>query len=139
MLLNPAIVANGDVGTPDLVYYEVIFSGSSIALDRVQIEISTDGSSWIPVFIWGDNIRDTNTNVDTNILSPDPGCTNDPPECDNRGILSSELYPYPGTGIAIDIDSIPGVVSGTSYSWIQISSYAGGADGPDIDAIQILP
>jgi hypothetical protein len=48
------------------------------------------------------------------------------------------LYPYPGTGITVDVDGMPGIVTGTSYPWMRISG-VGGANGPNIDAIEILP
>jgi len=131
-VFSPAIVANGDVGVPDFVYYEILYSPTQIAMDWVKIEISSDGITWIPVFIWGDGIANTNSNVD--ISNPAFGGT----EADNRAIDITSLYNGNTAGITVDIDSVPGIVTGTSYPWMRISGI-GGVNGPDIDAIQVLP
>jgi hypothetical protein len=107
------------------VYNEVLSSPGRIALDWVKIEISQDGITWYTVFYWGDSIPDTNSNVD--ISNPLFGGT----EVDNRSILTTSLYNT--TGITIDVD--PFAPAG-SYPWMRISSPAGSANGPDIDAIQ---
>lgn len=128
ILFSPAVTADG-TSNPDFVYYEVENSpGSGIVdMDWVMIEISTDGISWlpVPVFVWGDGIPDTNSNLDINVILGVEG--------DNRQITSPPLYNQ--TGVTIDIDAIPGVVTGTLYPWMRISGI-GGVDGPNIDAIQ---
>lgn len=136
IVFSPGIYANGDVGTYDFVYYEVETApGSGIVdMDWVMIEISPDGSTWIPVFIWGDGISDTNTNMDLASVGGFCGGV----EQDNCPMPTSNMYPYPGTGVTVDIDAVPGITTGTTYSWIRISGI-GGVDGPNIDAIEVLP
>jgi hypothetical protein len=94
-------------------------------MDWVRIEISLDGSAWYTVFLWGDANPDTNSNLNTNVIGGVEG--------DNRLINTVDLYNQ--TGVTIDIDAIPGIAAGSTYSWIRISGI-GGADGPDIDSIQ---
>jgi hypothetical protein len=133
LTLGINLVANGDPG-PDLVYYELLNSGSPdyILLDWVRIEIS-DGSSWYTIFDWGDGARDINTNVDFNLLPPLA-----PPEPDQRSI-DSTLPLYNNSGVAIDIDSIVGPGTYTSLRFTS-SPYGGGVDGDtDIDAVEVLP
>jgi hypothetical protein len=90
-----------------------------------------DGNSWYTVFNWGDNIADTNSNMDFNVL-PKPQI---PPEADQRDIPTSALYN--STGIAIDVDAV--VPPGT-YSYIRFISPTGDSDGQmEIDAVEILP
>lgn len=128
MTLGINVTANGDAGY-DLVIYEFP-AGSGIWLDWVIIEIS-DGNNWYTIFHWGDNVADTNTNMDFNRLSN----PQTPPEPDQRDIPSAELYN--STGIAIDIDSV--VPPGT-YSYIRFTAPGGDVDGQtEIDAIEILP
>ena len=137
MVFTPAIVANGDVGTPDLVYYEILaglLPTPHIDLDWVRIEISSDGVTWYQVFFWYDpSPPDTNTNVDLGLPNISASCmaTGVPAEDDNCSISSADLYN--GTGITIDVD--PFVPAG-NYSWIRISSPAGAMDGANVDAIQ---
>ena len=130
LTLSINLIANGDGGY-DLVHYErPAPSGDGIYLDWIIVEIS-DGTTWYTIFNWGDNIADTNSNMDFNIL-PDPRT---PPETDQRGIPAAALYN--GTGIAIDVDAI--VPPGT-YSSIRFWAPAGDSDGQtEIDALQVLP
>ena len=144
IMIVPPISANGDVGTYDLVYYEMQASGNAtypaenprVDLDWIQIEISADGVSWQTVFYWGDGSSDDNTNVALPVQGP-PGpvgvfCAT---ESDNCQIPFARLYN--NTGVAIDIDAF---VSPGNYSWIRITSPASpGGDGADVNAIQILP
>jgi len=123
LLFSPPIVADGDVGTPDFVYYERLATPVSIDLDWVQVEISMDGITWYQVFYWGDGIPDTNTNVDINVIGG--------AEADNRSILATNLYN--STGITVDVD---GLVPPGNYSWMRITSPVGGANGANVDAIQ---
>jgi uncharacterized repeat protein (TIGR01451 family) len=128
LLISPAIVANGD-GDPDFVYYERLASQTDyIEMDWVQVEISSDGSTWYQVFYWGDpgGVPDTNTNVDIQDLIGDICLT----EIDNCHIPRDRLHN--GTGIAINIDYL---VPAGSYPWIRISSPPS-SDDSEVDAIQ---
>jgi len=127
------VVANGDPGW-DLVYYELP-AGSGIYLDWITVEVG-DGTNWYTVFNWSDNIADTNTNMDFNILTI-PVIPPAPEEMDERDIAASDLYN--GSGIAIDIDAI--VPPGT-YPYIRFYAPTGPGDldgHTEIDAIEILP
>jgi hypothetical protein len=130
LTLGINLTANGD-SSYDLAYYErPAPSGNGIFLDWVIVEIS-DGYTWYTVFNWGNNIADTNSNMDFNIL-PNPQI---PPEPDERDIPTASLYN--GTGIAIDVDAI--VPPGT-YSYIRFSAPVGDNDNQmEIDALEILP
>ncbi len=113
----------------DLAYYELP-AGNGVLLDWIIIQIS-DGTNWYTVFNWGDNLADTNTNMDFNTLSnPET-----PQERDQRDIPSAELYN--STGIAIDLDSV--VPPGT-YPYIRFIAPPGDVDShTEIDAIEVLP
>lgn len=131
LLLNQAVAADGDAGTPDLVFYErlaIPANPTAIELDWVQVEISADGLTWYQVFYWGDpgGSLDTNTNVDVQNMIGDLCLT----ETDNCIIPQDRLYN--ATGITIDID---GLVPPGSYPWIRISSPPSGDDS-EVDAIQ---
>jgi uncharacterized repeat protein (TIGR01451 family) len=144
LTLSVNLLADGDPDW-DLVYYEYSLATlpppdtfDGIWLDWMIIEIS-DGSNWYRVFNWGDNSRDTNSNVDYAFLSlpvPPPN----PEEMDQRPIASSDLYLSSSgwqTGIAIDIDSF--VPLGT-YTYIRFIAPPGDADGQtEIDGVEILP
>jgi hypothetical protein len=135
LTLNINVVADGDSNW-DLVYYERP-AGSGVLLDWVTVEVS-DGTNWYPIFIWGDDRRDRNTNMDFNTL-PAPVVAPFPPpeEPDQRDIPSGSLYN--STGIAIDLDSLG--LSGT-YSYIRFYAPVriGDVDGHmEIDAIEVLP
>ncbi len=144
IILNLPVVVEGPADTDyDLVYYESD-AGGNVFMDSVivgisQTDLSTLGDIYYEVFNWGDNIRDTNTNVDTNTLPPDPACTAAPPECDNRNIPTTELYPGPnGTGVLIDVDNAPSAPPVGTYDYIVIISPASGApDGAQVDAIEV--
>jgi hypothetical protein len=124
--LSTPITDHGDSGF-DFVYYEMAAS-PGILMDFVTLEISTDGSTWITVFNWGNGVADTNSNLD---ISGSLGGT----ESDNRPINAGSLIG--GTGVGVDIYSL-GLTG--SYSYLRISSPGGGdGDGCDIDAIEIYP
>ena len=130
LTLGISLVANGD-GNFDLVYYErPAPSGTGIFLDWVIVEIG-DGTNWYTVFYWGDNIADTNSNMDFNLL-PNPQV---PEEGDQRDIPTASLYN--GTGIAINID---GVVPAGTYPYIRFTAPPGDSDNQmEIDAVEVLP
>ena len=133
-LMGQPIIANGD-GAPDFVFYEAPLA-PGIHLDQIVIEISSDGSTWYPVFYWGDNIPDTNSDA---VFTDIADCPTS--EDDNCQIPEDDLYPYPGWGIAIDVDNSPlGGVPLGNYPWIRFSEPdLGGTDGAHVDAIEILP
>lgn len=131
IMLSPSIVADGDVGTPDFVYYERLATPAYVELDWVQVEISSDGNTWYQVFYWGDpeGTADTNTNVDVLLPQISVIC---PTEEDNCQIPPALLYN--STGITVDIDPI---VPPGNYSWIRITSPFSPDDDPsEVDAIQ---
>jgi hypothetical protein len=130
LTLSINLAANGDGGF-DLVYYERgAPSGNGIFLDWVIVEIG-DGTNWYTIFNWGNEIADTNSNMDFNIL-PNPQT---PEETDQRDIPAAALYN--GTGIAIDVDAI--VPPGT-YTQVRFTAPAGDNDNQmEIDALEILP
>jgi hypothetical protein len=130
LTLGITLIANGDAGY-DLVYYErAAPGGNGIFLDWMIVQIG-DGTNWYTVFNWGDNIADTNSNMNFNIL-PNPQV---PEEADQRAVPTSALYPP--TGIAIDVDAMlpPG-----TYSYIRFTAPPGDSDNQtEIDAVEVLP
>ena len=130
LTLGINLVATGD-GSYDLVYYErPAPGGTGIFLDWVIVEIG-DGINGDTVFYWGDNIADTNSNMNFNVL-PNPQV---PEEGDQRDVPTASLYN--GTGIAINID---GIVPAGTYTYIRFTAPAGDSDNQmEIDAIEVLP
>ncbi len=140
-LLPVAIIADGDIGTPDFVYYEYLFDPTEVLMDWVQIEISTDQAIWYTVFFWGNCtppdppggapgscIADTNTNVNINVIGGY--------ESDNRSFNPANLYN--ASGVTIDVD---GIVPPGNYFYLRITApIIGGSngygDGLTMDAIQ---
>jgi hypothetical protein len=145
---GPLVVSTTPDGY-DLIFYEYIdpINPSSIYLDQIIIGISqnADGSNYYEVFNWGDNIPDTNTNVDTTTLTIDTTCTVGPPECDNRVIPTADLYPgpsgpAPSTGILINVDTAPSAPPEGTYNYIVIISPISGAPDPaQIDTVVVIP
>lgn len=145
LTLNITTTVSGNPG-PDLVFYEFL-NGSYVYMDLVQIQIG-DGSNWYTVFYWGDEIRDTNTNMDYALLPCPPDTEPYPPGCppggslyepDERQIPPIYFYPYTpvSRGVAIDID-LPFIPQDT-YPYIRFISPPGDANGLEIDAIEVLP
>jgi len=133
LTLNITTFVNGDIGVPDLVYYEFDNMGM-VYMDWVIIQIG-DGLNWYTVFHWGDEIADMNTNMDFNILPPPTIPPLSPQEADARAIPLSSFRN--NSGIEIDLD--PFAPQGT-YSWIRITAPMGDADNQlEIDAIESLP
>lgn len=134
--MSQPIVANGD-GAADFVFYQLP-TGSGIDLDQIVIEISSNGTDWLPVFYWGNTTPDTNTNVDNvNIPNIAAAC---PTELDNCPIASGDLYN--NTGIRIDVDNSPlsAPIPQGNYYWIRFTEPGlGSTDGTNVDAIEILP
>lgn len=122
----------------DLVMYELP-NGTGIAMDWIILQVS-DGTNWYTIFNWGDNVADTNSNLNISVLGGQ--------EMDNRDFTnipqSDVLYPFnsgtlanPATGIVIDLD---GVVPGGSYPYLRILSPMGDSDGgTEVDAVSVLP
>jgi hypothetical protein len=128
------LVVNGHAGY-DLVYYELP-NGAGIQMDIVVLEIG-DGASWYTIFYWGNDIADTNSNMNIGVLGG--------AEIDNRDFSSPPVgLLYNGTGILIELD---GVVPPGTYPYIRLISpptaaYPLGVDldgGCEADAIEILP
>ncbi|MBE0682373.1 MAG: hypothetical protein IH589_10700 [Anaerolineales bacterium] len=123
----------------DLVLYEYN-NGGSIYLDWIIVGISNSptGSEYYEVFNWGNNIPDANTNVDTNELVADPNCPSGE-ECDDREIPESDLYPNPGAGILIDVDTATSAPPAGTYDYIVVISPNGGPANGDaqVDSIEV--
>ncbi|MBI1880017.1 MAG: hypothetical protein HYR94_17665 [Chloroflexi bacterium] len=144
---GPPISRSGN-GNFDLVYYERESAAGSgmIAMDRVRILISTDGTTWYPVFDWGDGVLDTNTNIGQ-APPPGPYGGGGPPPPGNEGdnvMIPLSIPPLyqssaggPISGIAIDIDApltVLGAPAGP-YPFIQII----GNNQAEVDSIEVLP
>jgi hypothetical protein len=123
----------------DLVYYETQGNPlpsppEQIFMDWVTIEVGPGPNGpWQQVFYWGDSNPDLNTTLGQAGYVP--------PENDNI-LIPMTIPPLYGTvpyttGIAIDLDSLG--LTGT-YQYVRIySPLGGGDDGPEIDAIEVLP
>ena len=135
LTMNIPTVVNGHPG-PDLIYYEITESGE-VFLDWIQVEVG-DGVNWYTVFNWGNEVADTNSNMNYNNLHP-PLLSPPPPpnEPDERHIQTVDLTLFPPTGIAIDLDAIapPG-----RYPLLRITAPQNDVDGRlEIDAILTIP
>lgn len=134
ILAKPVNVSAPPDGNYDIIFYEYD-AGGYILLDQIIIGLMVNAtdSYYYPIFNWGDPYgnRDTNTNADYAILPPDGSPTCLEPECDNRNIPLTNLYPYPGTGILIDVDTAPSLPPPGVYNYIIIIS------PPSMDAAQI--
>jgi hypothetical protein len=135
MSSNPIIVDATPNPDPDVVFYERENGNSGeILLDLViiQVGMSAEGD-WFVIFNWGDNVADTNTNVDSYGTDADGEVNNEPIP------LGTPLYgsdPFI-TGISIDVDACvptPGI-----YPWILIAAPYNGGDPAEVDAIEVLP
>ncbi|MCX8066219.1 MAG: hypothetical protein N3B68_00085, partial [Anaerolineae bacterium] len=119
---------------PDLVFYEWLYPMSNppgILLDFIVIELSHNGSQWCTVFAWdGQSGGVIGTNIDGYATDGDG-------ERDNEPIPSTALYPYPGTGITVDIGFW--CPAGYSYRFVRLRNPGGGDGDPaQVDAIQRL-
>ncbi len=114
---------------PDLVFYEWP-NPPGILLDFIIIEISPDGSQWYTVFAWdGTPGGVMGTNIDAYATDADG-------ERDNEPIPSNALYPFPGTGITIDIGIW--APAGYSYRYVRLRCPGNGGDPAQVDAVQRL-
>ena len=131
------LVVNGHPSW-DFIFYELPH-GSGIAMDLIIIQVG-DGSSWYTIFNWGDNVADTNSNLNINVLGGN--------EIDNRDFTtvpdSDVLYPFnsgtvvnPATGIVFDLD---GVVPNGTYPYLRMIAPTGDLDGgTEVDAVTVMP
>jgi hypothetical protein len=149
--VSPGSVVTLDLGTTpitvtgasdpafDLVYYERESPAQPgrIALDMVQIEVSTDNLTFYEVFNWGNAVADTNTNIGQAGYVP--------PELNDQTIPMSmpPLYGPPAgliTGIAIDVDNPPaGPIPTGTYRYVRLTATAPIGQATEIDAIEVLP
>ncbi|MBN1219676.1 MAG: hypothetical protein JXM69_12165 [Anaerolineae bacterium] len=133
------IVVDGNLDF-DLVFYERESPPPPpgiIALDRVQIEISTDMITWYEVFYWGNAVLDTNTNIgQAGYGPPEPNDQNIP--MNNPPLYGPPSYPI--TGIAIDVDNPPaGPLLVGTYGYVRLTSVTPIGQDTEVDAIEILP
>ena len=138
---SPIIVLATPDGFYDLIFYEIEDPSNPgyIQFDNIIIGITNDITlGYYEVFQWGNNIPDTNTNVDVNELPPDASCASGQ-ECDNYDINTNDLYPNPGTGIMIDVDTAPGAPPPNSYNFAVIIAPTTGTSGDNaqVDAIVV--
>jgi hypothetical protein len=113
----------------DLVYYE-LSAGTGIMMDHVILQIS-DGYNWYTILNWGDEMADTNSNLDLNSIGGN--------EMDNRDFSTSPASDilYNSTGVLIELD---GFVPSGAYPYVRIISPSGeDGDGCDVDGIEVLP
>jgi hypothetical protein len=113
-------------------------NGSGIAMDFIIFQIG-DGSNWYTILNWGDDVADTDSNMNISIFGGN--------ETDNRNFTSPPnsdyLYPFngtpanPATGIVFDLD---GFVPNGNYPYFRIISPMGGDvdGGCEIDAVTVL-
>ena len=135
LTMNIPTTVSGNPG-PDLVYYEITKSGE-VFLDWIQVEVG-DGVNWYTVFNWGNEIADSNSNMNfITLLSPLLSPTPPPNEPDERHIQSTDLALYPPTGISIDLD---GIAPPGTYPLLRITAPPNDTDGMlEIDAILTIP
>jgi hypothetical protein len=140
MVPTKTIVADGDFGVSDMVYYEFLqpvaippnrCDGQRfVFMDWVVVQVGpSDAGPWYTVFHWGDNVSDTNTNV--------AGFSADG-ELNNEEICISELYNGNSPGVSIDVDArAPAGV----YTHVRLYVPAGPnpLDGLELDALDALP
>lgn len=124
----------------DFVFYEWEnnVNPGNVYLDWIIIELSVDATTWYTAFYWGDGYSspmDDNTNIRS--YSNDPGHPTYPGESDNELIPLGDLYPYPGTGITIDINFLPDP-PGAQHRYVRLSCPSGGGDPSQIDGIERL-
>jgi hypothetical protein len=133
---SPIIIVGSSETGWDLIYYEAEFNGpgqsGTIFLDNVILGISTfaDGHIYYDVFNWGNGAQDLNTNI-WNVA-----------DVDNQQIPLTDLWNYPvppSTGIAINADGAPSQPPPDTYNYLVVICPLTGADGMEVDSIQIFP
>jgi uncharacterized repeat protein (TIGR01451 family) len=125
LTLSPQALVNGDVGVWDIIYYEQAV-GIGIDMDQIILEIG-DGTTWYTILNWGDMVPDVATNVNTAVLGT---CATEP---DNCSIVPTT--PFNGTGVAIDLDSLP--IPPGSYPFLRITVPVGSGN-VGIDGIYVI-
>jgi hypothetical protein len=145
MVPTKTIVADGDFGVSDMVYYEFLqpipppppppnrCAGQRfVFMDWVVVQVGpSDAGPWYTVFHWGDDVSDTNTNV--------AGFSVDPlGEENNEVICASELYNGNSPGVEIDVDA-----RAPAGTYTHVRLYVPGGpdplDGLELDALDALP
>ncbi|KXK10844.1 MAG: PT repeat-containing protein [Chloroflexi bacterium OLB14] len=124
----------------DLIFYENLYDFNSVQIDNIGIGITNDiNSGYYEVFHWGNNQPDTNTNADVTVLPQDVSCMPAGSECDNYEIPTNNLYPNPGTGILIDVDTAPAAPPPGSYNYVVVfaPTTGGSGDNAQVDAIVV--
>jgi len=118
----------------DMVYYEYLLTSGSdgssclnneyIYLDWVTVQVGTSAAGpWYTVFLWGDGVADTNTNMSV------AGS-----EQNNRVVCAQNLYGGNTGGIAIDVDAKapPGI-----YRYVRLFVPAGPDPSGNLDSLQL--
>lgn len=105
-------------------------SSGTIRLDSVILGVSkyVDGREYYQIFNWGDGMPDYNSNVW------------DVTEADNQLIQMIYLYPYPGTGILLDVDNAASEPPLGEYPYLVVISprKTPSTDSIQVDAIQLV-
>ncbi|MCQ3936039.1 MAG: hypothetical protein DPW18_03210 [Chloroflexi bacterium] len=132
-------IPDANFGDAEIIFYEYFNPiDSTVYLDQIIIGVIPDSdlsdgfNYYYQVLNWGDNNRDTNTNVDYPLL-PVTNCSD---ECDNRQIPPGILIGPYETGILIDVDNAPSMPPPDIYYYIIIISPPG-ADPAQIDAVTL--
>jgi len=123
---NPIIVNGPSDKNYDFVYYEWA-NPDRVFMDDVILSISSNGIDFYPVFYWGDNIPDNNSNIATST------------ETGNKEIFTPLYGPY-NSGILIDVDNSylkPSPPKG-SYQYLKIEVPSTAIEGADIDAVEVI-
>lgn len=115
----------------DFYYYERLFT-PGILLDQVEVAVAQDNgsgqpSSFVVVFVWGDENPNNNGNLPSEYLPEEP----------NKPINSSDLFRTTGIGINIGFDD------GAPYRFIRFQTHPTGAEPEDeelveVDAVEII-
>lgn len=129
--LSPILVEGSIEPNYDLVYYEMQYQSSgTIRLDSVILGVSkyVDGREYYQIFNWGDGMPDYNSNVW------------DVTEADNQLIQMIYLYPYPGTGILLDVDNAASEPPPGEYPYLVVISprKTPSTDSIQVDAVQLV-
>jgi hypothetical protein len=153
--LPVALVADGDSGIPDFVFYEAglptAANNTNVQLDWVIVQVRVSPADpWYTVFYFGDGVLDLNSNVGQAILNSPPLPFGSPcpiampyaqNEAVNKIICAEHLYSDASntyhTGITIDIDGL--VAPGQSFTQIRFYSPSNNPDSSQIDSVELLP
>ena len=132
------LLVNGHPGW-DMVLYEMP-NESGIAMDFIIVEIG-DGTNWYTIFNWGNNIADTDSNMNIDVAGGQENDNRDfttPPNSDYLYPFNSGTLENPATGIVFQLD---GFVPNGTYPYFRITSPAGGDidGGCEVDAVAVLP